>query len=111
MINGQKVWTSLAHEANWVFVLTRTDLHAPRHHGISFLLCPLVQPGIEIRRIATLNGEREFCEVFFTDARTPADHVVGEVNEGWAVANTLLGFDAARRRRRSRCGSAKSSTG
>ncbi len=66
---------------------------APRHHGISFLLCPLEQPGVEIRRIATINGEREFCEVFFTDARTPATHVVGEVNEGWAVANTLLGFE------------------
>ena len=69
IINGQKVWTSLAHEANWVFVLTRTDPTAPRHHGISFLLCPLDQPGVEIRRIATINGEREFCEVFFTDAR------------------------------------------
>jgi alkylation response protein AidB-like acyl-CoA dehydrogenase len=57
------------------------------------LLCPLDQPGVEIRRIATINGEREFCEVFFTDARTPATHVVGEVNEGWAVANTLLGFE------------------
>jgi alkylation response protein AidB-like acyl-CoA dehydrogenase len=93
IINGQKIWTSLAHEANWIFVLTRTDPRAPKHHGISFLLCPLDQPGIEIRRIATLNREREFCEVFFTDARTPADHVVGEVNEGWAVANTLLGFE------------------
>jgi alkylation response protein AidB-like acyl-CoA dehydrogenase len=93
IINGQKVWTSLAHEANWVFVLTRTDPTAPRHHGISFLLCPLEQPGVEIRRIATINGEREFCEVFFTDARTPASHIVGEVNEGWAVANTLLGFE------------------
>ena len=93
VINGQKVWTSLAHEANWIFLLTRTDPDAPRHHGISFLLCPLDQPGVEIRRIATINGEREFCEVFLTDAWTPVDHVVGEVNEGWAVANTLLGFE------------------
>ena len=93
IINGQKVWTSLAHQANWVFVLTRTNPTAPRHHGISFLLCPLEQTGVEIRRIATINGEREFCEVFFTDARTPAGNVVGEVNEGWAVANTLLGFE------------------
>jgi alkylation response protein AidB-like acyl-CoA dehydrogenase len=93
VINGQKVWTSLAHEANWIFVLTRTDPAAPPHHGISFLLCRLDQPGVEIRRLATLNGEREFCEVFFTDARTPIDHVVGEPNEGWTVANTLLGFE------------------
>jgi len=93
VINGQKIWTSLAHEANWIFVLARTDSSAPRHHGISFLLCPLDQAGIDVRRIATLNGEREFCEVFFTDARTSADRVVGAVNEGWAVANTLLGFE------------------
>ncbi|MEX1007408.1 MAG: acyl-CoA dehydrogenase family protein [Acidimicrobiia bacterium] len=93
VINGQKVWTSLAHEANWIFLLTRTDPDAPRHRGISFLLCPLDQPGVEIRRIATINGEREFCEVFLTDAWTPVDYVVGEVNEGWAVANTLLGFE------------------
>jgi alkylation response protein AidB-like acyl-CoA dehydrogenase len=93
VINGQKIWTSLAHEANWIFVLARTDPSAPRHHGISFLLCPLDQPGVDIRRIATLTGDREFCEVFFTDARTDVDNVVGDVNEGWAVANTLLGFE------------------
>jgi len=93
IINGQKVWTSLAHEANWIFLLARTDPNARRHHGISFLLCPLDQPGVEIRRLATINGEREFCEVFFDDARTPVTNVVGAVNEGWAVANTLLAFE------------------
>jgi alkylation response protein AidB-like acyl-CoA dehydrogenase len=90
IINGQKIWTSMAHTANWIFVLARTDRDAPRHKGISFLLCPLDQPGIEIRPIRQLAGDAEFNEVFFTDARTPARHVVGPVNGGWSVAMTLL---------------------
>jgi alkylation response protein AidB-like acyl-CoA dehydrogenase len=93
VINGQKVWTSEAHHANWIFLLARTDPDAPRHRGISFLLCPLDQPGVEIRPIRQLAGEPEFNEVFFTDARTPADHVVGPVNGGWSVAMTLLGHE------------------
>ena len=90
VIDGQKIWTSGAHEANWIFVLARTDPDAPRNRGITFLLCPLEQPGIEIRPIRMLTGISEFNEVFFVGARTPADHVVGEVNGGWAVATTLL---------------------
>jgi alkylation response protein AidB-like acyl-CoA dehydrogenase len=93
VINGQKTWTSVAHKANWIFVLARTDPAAPRHKGISFLLCPLDQPGIEIRPIRQLSGETEFNEVFFTGARTPAGHVVGPVNGGWSVAMTLLGHE------------------
>jgi alkylation response protein AidB-like acyl-CoA dehydrogenase len=92
-INGQKVWTSEAHKANWIFLLARTDPHSQRHKGISFLLCPLDQPGIDIRPIRQLGGEPEFNEVFFTDAQTAAANVVGPVNEGWTVAMTLLGHE------------------
>jgi alkylation response protein AidB-like acyl-CoA dehydrogenase len=93
VINGQKIWTSLADRADWVFLLCRTDPSAPKHRGISFLLCPLDQPGVERRLIETAAGQHHFCEVFFTDAVTDADLVVGEVNGGWAVANTVLGFE------------------
>ncbi len=93
VINGQKIWTSAGHLANWIFVLTRTDSEAPKHRGISFLLCPMDQPGVEVRPIEMITGESEFNEVFFTDARTPADNVIGEVNGGWAVAMTLLGYE------------------
>jgi alkylation response protein AidB-like acyl-CoA dehydrogenase len=93
VINGQKVWTSVAHLANWIFVLTRTDPDAPKHKGISFLLVPMEQPGVEVRPIRMLNGHSEFNETFFTDARTPRANVVGGVNEGWAVAMTLLGYE------------------
>jgi alkylation response protein AidB-like acyl-CoA dehydrogenase len=90
-IDGQKVWTSSAHEADWLFVLCRTDPAAPRHHGISFLLVPVDQPGIEVRPIINMVGTHDLNEVFFTDARTRADLVVGEVNGGWQVASALLG--------------------
>ena len=93
MINGQKIWTSGAQEANWIFVLCRTNADAPKHQGISFLLCPMDQPGIEIRPIKNMAAKSHFNEVFFTDARTAVGNVVGEVNNGWAVANTLLGFE------------------
>jgi alkylation response protein AidB-like acyl-CoA dehydrogenase len=93
VINGQKIWTSEAHNANWIFLLARTVPEAPRHKGISFLLCPLDQPGIDIRPIRQLAGEPEFNEVFFTDARTAAENLVGPVNEGWSVAMTLLGHE------------------
>ncbi len=93
IINGQKIWTSAGHLANWIFVLTRTDPDAPKHRGITFLLVPMDQPGVEVRPIRMLTGDSEFNEVFFTDARTARDNVVGEVNGGWAVAMTLLGFE------------------
>jgi alkylation response protein AidB-like acyl-CoA dehydrogenase len=93
VINGQKIWTSSGHTANWIFVLARTDPTATKHAGISFLLVPMDQPGIEVRPIKEMTGEALFNEVFFTDARTAKEHVVGEVNNGWTVANTLLGFE------------------
>jgi alkylation response protein AidB-like acyl-CoA dehydrogenase len=94
VINGQKVWTSLGHIADWIFVVCRTNPEAEKkHQGISFLLCPVDQPGIEMRPIKQLTGESEFNEVFFTDARTSADLVVGEVDDGWKVVMGTLGFE------------------
>ena len=89
-IDGQKIWTSNAHNANWMFLLARTKPDAPKTKGISMLLMPIDQPGVDVRPITMLNGAKEFCEVFFNDARTAADLVVGEVNDGWRVANSLL---------------------
>ena len=93
VINGQKLWTSRAREADHIFLLARTDSSVAKHAGITFLLVDLHQPGIEIRPIRALSGETEFNEVFFSDAITPASQIIGEVNEGWAVANTLLGLE------------------
>ena len=93
VIDGQKIWTSVAHRANWIFLLARTEPRARGHQGISFLLCPLDQPGVEIRPIRQVTGDSDFNEVFFTGARTPADLVVGAPGEGWKVAMTLLGHE------------------
>jgi alkylation response protein AidB-like acyl-CoA dehydrogenase len=93
VINGQKIWTSMAHVANWIFVLARTDPEATKHKGITFFLVPMDQPGVEVRPIRMMTGWSEFNETFFTDARTPKDHVVGAVNAGWSVAMTLLGYE------------------
>lgn len=92
-INGQKIWTSAGQWANWIFVLCRTDPDAPKHRGISFLLCPMDQDGVEVRPIEMLSGDADFNETFFTDARTHKDNVIGEVNAGWGVAMTLLGYE------------------
>ncbi|CAN5749750.1 acyl-CoA dehydrogenase family protein [soil metagenome] len=93
VINGQKTWTSAGHLANWIFVLGRTDPDVPKHAGITFLLCPMDQPGVEVRPIEMISRDTDFNEVFFTDARCAKEHVVGEVNGGWAVAMTLLGYE------------------
>ena len=93
VINGQKVWTTQGHTADYCFLLTRTDPHAPKHQGISYMLVPMNQPGIEVRGIMQLDGTAEFCEVFFNAARCPVDNVVGGVNNGWKVANSTLGFE------------------
>jgi hypothetical protein len=93
VIDGQKIWTSVAHRANWIFLLARTDPRSRGHAGISFLLCPLDQPGIEIRPIRQATGDSDFNEVFFTGARTPAGLVVGAPGAGWTVAMTLLGHE------------------
>ena len=92
-ISGQKVWTSLAHLADWCFVLARTDPATPRHAGLSFLLVPMKQPGVEVRPIAQLTGTSEFNEVFFDGAVTDADLVVGAPGDGWRVATGTLAFE------------------
>ncbi|MES4886644.1 acyl-CoA dehydrogenase family protein [Streptomyces sp. NPDC096012] len=93
-ITGQKIWTSLAHEADWCFVLARTEPDSRRHHGLSFLLVPMDQPGrIEVRPIRQLTGTSDFNEVFFDGAWAGAAHVVGGEGRGWQVAMSLLGFE------------------
>ena len=93
VINGQKVWTSGAANADWCFVLCRTNPTAPKHQGLSYLLVPMRQPGIEVRPIVQMTGDSEFSEVFFSDARTEAENVVGEPGEGWKVAMGTLAFE------------------
>ncbi len=92
-ITGQKVWTSLAHVADWCFVLARTEPGSRGHQGLSYLLVPMKQDGVDVRPIRQLTGTSEFNEVFFDGARTAADLVVGEVGEGWRVAMATLGFE------------------
>ncbi|HEU5061485.1 MAG TPA: acyl-CoA dehydrogenase family protein, partial [Kofleriaceae bacterium] len=93
VIDGQKVWTSNAHLSQWAFVLCRTEPGSERHHGLSLLLVPLDQDGVEVRPIEQLTGGSEFNEVFLTGARTAADLVVGAPGQGWQVAMALLGFE------------------
>jgi alkylation response protein AidB-like acyl-CoA dehydrogenase len=93
VINGQKVWTTQGHHADYCFLLTRTDPDAPKHKGISYILVPMRQDGVEVRGITQPDGTAEFTEVFFTDARAPKDNVVGGVNNGWKVANSTLAFE------------------
>ncbi len=94
VINGQKTWTTMAHDATHIFMLVRTDPDAPRkQQGISFILAKMDQPGVEVRTITTLAGETEFCEVFFDDARTPRANLVGEIDKGWSMAKALLSFE------------------
>ncbi|MEU7766204.1 acyl-CoA dehydrogenase family protein [Nocardia sp. NPDC049190] len=92
-INGQKIWTSLAHVADWCFVLARTERGSSRHKGLSYLLVPMKQPGIDVRPIIQLTGTSEFNEVFFDNARTAADLVVGAPGEGWRIAMGTLTFE------------------
>nr|WP_036527302.1 acyl-CoA dehydrogenase family protein [Nocardia sp. CNY236] len=89
-IDGQKIWTSLAHVADWCFVLARTERGSSRHRGLSYLLVPMKQSGIEVRPIVQLTGTSEFNEVFFDDARTSSDLVVGEPGDGWRIAMGTL---------------------
>ena len=93
VINGQKVWTTQAQFADYIFLLARTDPDAPKHAGISYLLVPMKQEGIEVRPISQVDGSADFNEVFFTNARCPNENVVGGVNNGWKVAMTTLGFE------------------
>ena len=93
VINGQKIWTSTAHLADWIFCLVRTEPEAPKHQGISFLLFKMDTPGIEIRPLVDMTGNANFNEVFFTDVRVPKDQIVGKRGQGWLVANAILGFE------------------
>lgn len=93
IVNGQKIWTTLAQDATHIFVLVRTDRESKKQDGISFLLCDLATPGVTVRPIRTLSGEEEFCEVFFDDVRVPAENLVGRLNGGWTIAKALLGFE------------------
>ena len=93
VINGQKVWTTQGHHADYCFLLTRTDPDVKKHAGISYMLVPMRQPGVEVRGITQPDGTAEFCEVFFDNARCPKDAVVGGVNNGWKVANSTLAFE------------------
>ena len=93
VLNGQKTWTTLANDANWIFVLARTDKTVKKQEGISFFLVPMDAPGITVRPIINLDMHDEFCEVFFDDVRIPAENLVGAVNQGWTMAKALLGFE------------------
>jgi alkylation response protein AidB-like acyl-CoA dehydrogenase len=93
IIDGQKVWTSWGEWADWCFVVCRTDPDSERHKGLSYLLVPMKQEGVEPRPIEQMTGTSEFCEVFFNDARTARENIVGEPGQGWAVAMGTLGFE------------------
>ena len=91
VINGQKVWSSYAHIARWGILLARTDPGATKHAGISYFVCPMGAPGLEIRPLIDMTGEHAFNEVFFTDVRIPADHLIGAEHGGWELAKVTLG--------------------
>lgn len=90
LVNGQKVWTSYADQADWIFCLVRTDFKAKKHAGISFLLFDMQSPGVEARPIQLMSGKSAFCETFFENVKVPKDHLVGELNKGWTIAKYLL---------------------
>jgi len=93
LINGQKVWTSYADKADWIFCLVRTDPQAPKHKGISFILFDMASPGVSTKPILLISGNSPFCETFFDDVKVPKDQLVGEINKGWDVAKYLLGHE------------------
>jgi alkylation response protein AidB-like acyl-CoA dehydrogenase len=93
ILNGQKIWTSGAHNANWIFVLARTDPDAPKHRGISMLLVDMKSPGLSVRPIINMANSKGLCEVFFEDVRVPVKNRLGEENRGWYVSATLLDFE------------------
>ena len=93
VVNGQKIWTSGAHRADWIFLLVRTDPDAPKHRGISYLLADMKSPGIQVRPLVNMAGSHEFNEVFFEDLRIPRDQLVGEMNRGWYVGMATMDFE------------------
>jgi alkylation response protein AidB-like acyl-CoA dehydrogenase len=95
VVNGQKIWTSLGHRADWCQLYVRTDPDVPKHQGISCLIVDMRLPGIEVRPLVTLNGDSDFAEIFFHDVRVPADALLGPLNGGWQVATTTLSHERA----------------
>ena len=93
VVNGQKIWTSLAHISDWIFVVSRSEEGSKGPKGLTFLMMEIDQPGIEIRGIKQINGDAEFNETFFTDARCPADSLIGAPGDGWKIAMGLLAFE------------------
>jgi len=93
VVNGQKIWTSSAKTADWMFCLVRSEPDARKHHGISFLLISMDTPGLDVRPLKTMAGDSSFNEVFFTDVRVPKDQIVGNRGEGWAIANVVLKYE------------------
>ncbi len=93
VINGQKIWTSGAHRADWMFMLARTDPDAPKHRGITYFLMDMKSPGVTVRPLINLAGGHMFNEVFFEDVRVPATNVLGEINRGWYIGTTTLDFE------------------
>jgi alkylation response protein AidB-like acyl-CoA dehydrogenase len=93
VINGQKIWTSGADHADWIFCLVRTDPDAPKHDGISFVLLPMDQPGVTVKPISLISGSSPFCETFFDDAIAKKEDLIGEMNKGWTVAKRLLQYE------------------
>jgi alkylation response protein AidB-like acyl-CoA dehydrogenase len=93
MVNGSKIWTSFAHQADYQELLVRTDPDAPKHKGISWVILPMDTPGLTVRRIRTIDGNAHFCECFYDDVRVPLANVVGELNDGWRVAMSTLSFE------------------
>ncbi len=93
VVTGQKIWTSFGHVADYCELLVRTDQEAPKHRGITWLICPMDLPGIEVRPITTVAGSSEFCEVFFDEVRIPVENRVGDENDGWRVAMVTFSFE------------------
>ncbi|WP_420619550.1 acyl-CoA dehydrogenase family protein [Candidatus Poriferisocius sp.] len=93
VVTGQKIWTSFGHVADYCELLVRTDPEAPKHRGITWLICPMDLPGIEVRPITTVAGSSEFCEVFFDEVRIPVENRVGDENDGWRVAMVTFSFE------------------